>query len=255
MSSDITLIIPDAHATSEHNNNRFTWLGRFAAELKPDKIICLGDFGDLNSLCSYDKGTKGYEGRRYKKDVEAVLDAQERFFAPIKAAKKKLPQFYMLEGNHEHRIKRAIDHDAAQLDGIISFDDLGYREFGWEVTEYNGSTPGILSVDGVAYAHYHTSGILGRAISGTHPAYQLLSKQFQSCTQGHTHTLDYCVRTSANGNHIHGLVAGVFQDWEAGFAGNANLIWWKGVTIKRNVHDGHYEPQFVSLDTIRRLYS
>lgn len=34
---------------------------------------------------------------------------------------------YMLEGNHEYRINRAISTDAAKLDGIISLDDLRYK--------------------------------------------------------------------------------------------------------------------------------
>jgi hypothetical protein len=41
---------------------------------------------DMPSLCTYDKGTKGFEGRRYKQDVNVTLDAQERMFAPIKKA-------------------------------------------------------------------------------------------------------------------------------------------------------------------------
>src|SRR3546814_6957280 len=81
----------------------------------------------MPSLCSYDKGTKGFEGRRYSKDIAAAHDAQERFFAPIKATKKKLPRFVMLQGNHEYRIERAIDADAAHLDGVISPDDLLYE--------------------------------------------------------------------------------------------------------------------------------
>jgi|SRR5690606_21008129 len=249
------LVIPDSHAHPDYNNRRFNWLGKLIVDLKPDVVINLGDMADMPSLCSYDKGTKGFEGRRYHKDINAVLDAQERMFAPIKRAKKKRPRLVMLEGNHEHRIERAISADAAHLEGIISLDDLAYEDFGWEFVKYNGSTPGIIEIDGIAYAHYFTSGIMGRPVGGVHPAYQLLTKQFMSCTQGHTHTTDFCVRTAANGRMIMGLVAGVFQDYFADFAGDANEQWWKGVIFKKNVEDGKYDPQWISMEAIKKAYA
>lgn len=249
------LVIPDAHAHPSHHNERFTWLGRLVADLKPTKVIMLGDWADMPSLCSYDKGTKGYEGRRYMLDINSAIDAQERFFEPIRAAKKRLPEFIMLEGNHEFRIKRAIDTDAALLDGVISTDDLEYQTFGWDYVEYNGSTPDVRVIDGIAYAHFFTSGVMNRPIGGQNPAYQILSKQYMSGTQGHTHTTDYCVRTAANGQMVHGLVAGVYQDYDPSFAGEANKLWWRGVVFKSDVHNGMYDPRWISLDAIRREYA
>jgi hypothetical protein len=95
---------------------------------------------------------------------------------------------------------------------------------------------------------------MGRPIGGVHPAYQLITKQYQSCTQGHTHTTDYCVRTNATGRDLHGLVAGVYQDYIADFAGEANMMWWRGVVFKRDVHQGMYDPQWIGLDAIKKEY-
>lgn len=247
------LFIPDPHAHPDYHNNRFTWLGNLIADLKPDVVICAGDFGDMPSLSSYDKGTKGYEGKRYYKDVAAVIDAQEKLFAPLKARKKKLPKFFMLEGNHEYRIKRAIDYDAAHLDGVIGLNDLQYKDFGWEVVEYDGSTPGILNVDGINYAHYFTSGIMGRPIGGVNPAYQLVMKYGASCTQGHVHTFAYYHRRNAM-TDVNGLVGGVYQDWRAPFAGVANDMWWKGVVLKENVDNGEYDMRQISMNTLKKVY-
>ena len=249
------IVIPDPHATPDWNNDRFEWFGRLVVAEKPDVVICIGDFADMPSLCSYDFGTKGYEGRRYKKDIESVIDAQERFFAPIKAAKKKLPRFVMLEGNHEHRIDRAISRDAAHLDGIISQDDLGYTEFGWEYVPYSGSTPGIVIIDGVAYSHFFTSGIMNRPIGGLHPAASLISKQFMSCTMGHTHTFDHSVRTRADGTMLHGMVCGVGSDEFMDFAGEANNLWWRGIHVKHDVHDGQYDLESISMDRLMETYA
>lgn len=249
------LIIPDPHSHPDHSNVRFKWLGRLIAEIKPDVVICIGDWVDMPSLCSFDRGTTGYEGRRYAFDIAAGVEAQNIMFSTIRKRKKKMPRFIMHEGNHEHRIARAIDHNAVELQGTISMKDLQYERFGWEVVPYTGATPGINVVDGVAYAHYHTSGIMGRPVSGVSPAYQLLVKQYMSSTQGHTHTTDYCVRTNAEGRQIQGLVVGVFQDWEADYAGVANDMWWKGIVIKRNVRDGEYDPQWISMKALKEMYT
>ncbi len=249
------LIIPDAHAHPDFHNKRFEWLGQLIVDVKPDVVISIGDWVDMPSLCSYDFGKKDFEGRRYWKDIQAGIDAQERMFHYIKAAKKKRPRFITHEGNHEGRINKAVSTDAAKLDGVISVKDLMFEEFGWEYIPYRGMTPGVNVVDGIAYAHYFTSGVMGRPISGVQPAYQLLQKQYTSCTQGHIHTADWCVRTDGVGRMIMGLVCGVFQDYEADYAGEANDLWWKGVVVKRNVQDGRYDPEWISMDALKRAYS
>ncbi len=77
------LVIPDSHAKPDVPNDRFELLGEFILDLKPDVIVNIGDGADMESLCSYDKGKKSFEGRRYKKDIEAHLDAQQKMFKPI----------------------------------------------------------------------------------------------------------------------------------------------------------------------------
>lgn len=250
------LIIPDSHAHPDYHNRRYTWLGRLIADIKPDVVVDIGDFADMPSLCDYDKGKRSYEGRRYKADIECSLDAQEKLFEPIKAAKKKQPKFIKLLGNHDGgRINRAISLDAAKLEGIISVNDLEYERYWDVIVPYNGSTPGIHVEDGISFAHYFISGVMGRPISGERPAHQLVTKQFTSCVQGHIHTTDYCVRGDGRGRHIHGLVVGVYQDYDSDYAGHANNLWWKGVNVLHNVEDGQYDPEWISLDRIKREYA
>lgn len=248
--SQTHLIIPDPHAAPGEDLSRFTYLGNLIAAVKPDVVVCIGDWADMPSLCSYDKGTKGFEGRRYKSDIESSCKAQELMFAPIRAAKKKLPRFVMTTGNHDYaRINRAIEKDAV-LDGTISVSDLQYEDFGWET--YDFLEP--VEIDGVYYAHYFPTGVMGRATSGEHQAYTLLSKQFVSCTQGHTHTRDFAERTAPDGRRLMGMVTGCYIDHHHAYAGQANKMWWPGVVIKRNVHQGQYDFEFIGLDRIKAEY-
>lgn len=247
------LVVPDPHAAPGYSNVRADWIGRLILDERPDTVIVLGDLADIPSLSSYDKGKKSFQGRTYKADITSALEFNDRLWAPIRAAKKRFPYRVILEGNHEYRITRAIELQP-ELEGAIGFDDLDYHRYYDEVVRYRGSSPGIIEVDGVAYAHYFISGVMGRPIAGEHPAYSLFTKGAVSATAGHLHTLDYCVRTNALGIKTQCLVAGVAQDYDSPFAGNANDLWWRGVIVKRNVENGQYDPEFISLKRLKEIY-
>lgn len=250
------LIVPDPHAHPDFSNKRAEWVGKLIKDTKPDVVICMGDSADLASLSSYDKGKASFFGRSYERDIEAHLDFQEKMWKPMKKSKKKMPRTVFLEGNHEHRIKRVLDfepHLAGSKVGL-SFSDLDLDNYYKEVVEYEGGTPGIITVDGVSYAHFFISGVMGRPIGGEHHAYSLISKNYSSCTAAHSHTVDYAVRTRTDGKKIMGLVAGVYQDYQTPWAGKVQDLWWSGVVIKNNVEDGVYDPQFISLESLRKEY-
>lgn len=249
----VHLVLPDLHAHPDHNNDRADWMGKLILDLKPDVVINIGDMFDMPSMAEYDKGKKSFWGRTYKKDINAGLDFDERLWDPVRRAKKKRPYAIFNEGNHEFRLKKAINLQP-ELEGTISFKDFDLDRNYDEVIEYAGNTPGIVEVDGIHYAHYFVSGVMGRPVGGEHPAYSLLTKEFVSCTCGHIHTTDYAVRTTVGGKRIMGLVAGVGQDYDSGWAGEVNKLWWRGVIIKRNVQDGSYDPEWVSMDRLKREY-
>ena len=49
-----TLVIPDAHDGPEYNKDRFEALGNFIVENKPDNIVQIGDFMNLDSINFFD---------------------------------------------------------------------------------------------------------------------------------------------------------------------------------------------------------
>lgn len=252
----IHLVIPDTHTHPDHSNERFDWLGDLIVDVKPDKIIHLGDHWDFPSLSSYEVGRRAFNGRNYDKDINHGHDAHERMFNRLRRQKKRRPYSVFLEGNHENRLKKAINLNP-ELEGMqngISWRQLDLDRYYHDVVEYEGQTPSTIEIDGVHYAHYFVSGVLGRPIGGEHLAHSLLSKQYQSCTSGHTHTADYAIRTDVNGKRLMGLVAGVYQDYDSDWAGVCNRLWWRGVVIKYNVEGGSYDPRFVSLEQLRKEY-
>jgi hypothetical protein len=246
------LVIPDCHAHPDYNNSRADLLARLIIDLQPEVVVNIGDAADLPSLSSYDKGKRSFTGRSYRKDIDSHLDFQERMWEPVKRRKKKLPRTVFFEGNHEHRIEKALDL-SPELVGTVGFNDLELGKYYDEIVRYEGGTPGVKTIDGIAYAHYFISGVMGRPLSGLSPAKALVDKRHRSSTCGHSHLADWFV-TSPDGGPIMGCVAGVFQDYDAPWAGESNKLWWRGVVIKRNVENGSYDPEFVSLDRLRKEY-
>jgi Calcineurin-like phosphoesterase len=253
MSSKIHLIIPDTHAHFQHHNKRAEWLGKLINDVKPDVVIHMGDSADMPSLSSYDRGTRAFQGRSYRADIDAHLDFNNRLWDTVRSSKRKLPHRVFLEGNHEHRIKKAINL-SPELEGAISFNDLRLDDFYDTVVEYNGRSPGVIEIDGISYAHFFISGVMGKSIGGTHAAYSILQKGHGSSTAGDLHLLSYDVQTGIGGRRIQGLVSGCYQDYDADWAGEANKLWWRGVVIKRGVDNGNYDPSFVSLNRIKKEY-
>lgn len=249
MRSKTHLLIPDSHAHPDEDNRRFDWLGKLILDLKPDVVINIGDMWDMASLSGH-SSKKEIEGKRYQADIDAGVDALERMENPIRKSKKKRPRRIFTVGNHEDRIPRLV-REQPIMEGKISLRDLQLEQHGWEV--YPFLTP--VFVDGIAYSHYFVSGVLGRAVSGENPARSLINKHHMSCSMGHSHELDYALGTRADGKRIQGLVCGVFQDYKTGWNNQqSEARWWPGVVIKRNVDNGSYDPQFVSVKSLEREY-
>jgi hypothetical protein len=247
--SKIHLVIPDSHAHPDYHNERYDWLAELILDIKPDVVVDIGDWFDMPSLCAYDRGTKSFEGRRYNRDIAAGVEAQDRLYSRLRKAKRRLPRFVRTLGNHEHRINKCIERDPI-LEGTISIKDLQSKEYKWEEHRFLD----IVNVDGINYSHYFTSGVMGRPIGGEHAAHTLITKKLSSCTQGHSHLFDYTSKTSADGRKIHGCVVGVYQDYDADFAGPANALWDRGVVVKRNVQNGSYDLEKISLEQLKRAY-
>lgn len=255
MSKDI-LVVPDPHAHPEFNNDRADWLGKFILDRKPDIVVNMGDTFDMPSLSSFDKGKASFVTASYQEDIESGLDFLDRMWHPIKKAKKKRPHSVFLIGNHEERLKKVLEYNS-HLAGDrfgVSYSNYQLTDYHNEVIYYDGQTPGIYTVEGVSFAHYLISGVMGRPIGGEHHAASLISKTHSSCVVAHSHTVDWAARNTVTGQMLMGLVAGVYQDYDAKWAGQCNDLWWSGIVYLRGVSNGGYDPEFISLGALRREY-
>lgn len=210
----------------------------------------------MPSLSSYDVGKKSFEGRRYNLDVQAAREGMQALLEPIhtynasqrrKQKAQYKPRMVMTLGNHENRINRAVNDDP-KLDGMLSTDDLGYAEYGWEVYPFLE----VVIIDNIAYSHYFVTGVAGRA-AGTAAAQ--LRKCNMSCVAGHQQGRQIATATKADGTTITSIIAGSAYEHNEDYLGPQGNKHWRGVIMLHQVKYGAFDECFVSLDYLKGKYA
>lgn len=246
-------ILPDTQIKEGVPLDHLSFAGQYVAEHKPDVIICIGDFADMPSLSSYDVGKKSFEGRRYILDIAAARNGMDLFLEPIKTEQTRLkknkekqwnPRMVLTLGNHEDRITRAVNNDA-KLEGLIKLEDLPYED--WEVVPYLEP----ITIDGVSYCHYYTSGVLGRPVTS---ANALISKKHMSCVMGHVQRKEVAIQYKADGKRITGIFAGSYYQHEEDYLGPQGNTHWHGCWMLHEVNDGEFDEMPISLSYLRKKY-
>jgi hypothetical protein len=246
-------ILPDCQVKADVPLEHLSWAGRYCADHHPDVIINIGDFADMPSLSSYDVGKKSFEGRRYVKDIEAATEAMELFLAPIREEQRRLkknkekqwnPRMVLTLGNHEDRINRAVNNDS-KLEGLIKLEDLPYQD--WEVVPYLEP----ITIDGVSYCHFYTSGVLGRPVTS---ANALLAKKHMSCIMGHVQRKEVAIQYRGDGKRITGIFAGAYYQHDEEYLNPQGNAHWRGCWMLNGVEEGEFDEMPLSMAYLRKKY-
>lgn len=249
------LVIPDCQVKDGVNLDYLEKIGKYIVEKKPERIICIGDFADMESLSTYDIGKKSFEGKRYVKDIAAAQEGMRRLFQPIRdfnakarQNKEKLykPDLTLTLGNHENRINRAIN-DSPNLEGLVHIRDLEYSSFGWSVYDFLD----VVILDGVAYSHYFVTGVAGRPASS---AAAQLRKTNMSCISGHQQGLQIATASRADGARLTSVIAGSCYEHDEDYLGPQGNKHWRGFLVLHSVDNGQFDLMPVSLEYLNRKY-
>jgi hypothetical protein len=248
------LIIPDVQAKPGVDFRHLAWIGKYIVEKQPDHIICIGDFADMESLSSYDKGKQKAEGKRYSKDIESAQEAMDLLLSPMREYNKRMkktkhkqykPKMTLTLGNHEARIMRAVD-DAPELYGHLSYDDLPYED--WDV---RGFLEPVI-IDGICYSHYMANPMSGRPYGGQTSL--ILKNVGRSFIVGHAQKLDVATRHLLTGEQQWGIIAGACYLHKEDYKGPQGNDHWRGIIMAHRVIDGSFDPMFISLDYLKDRY-
>jgi hypothetical protein len=131
----------------------------------------------------------------------------------------------------------------------MSFDDFNLKEHGFTVHDF--LEPVV--IDGVAYSHYFTSGVMGRPVSS---ATTMLNKKHMSTVMGHVQDRQIAYAKRADGARITGIFAGIYyqHDEEYLTPQTGTSTTWSGVWIFHEVQDGSFDEMPVSLSYLRDKY-
>lgn len=248
------LVIPDCQIKPGDSLEFLEHVGKYIIEKKPEVVVCLGDFADMESLSSYDVGKKSFEGRRYTKDIEAARKAMQTLLGPLvkfnknaQETKKKQykPRLVFCLGNHEQRIQRAVENDP-KLEGLIKYEDLPYED--WEV--YDFLKP--VFIDGIAYSHYFPTGVMGRAAT---TASAMVSKLHMSCIAGHQQGKQVAYGKRPDGSTITCIIAGSCYEHDESYLDHQTNNHFRGILLAHRVNNGCFDECFVSLDYLKERYS
>lgn len=250
------LIIADTQVKPGHSMDYLEAIGKYIAAKKPDVIIHIGDHFDFESLSSYDKGKKSFEGRRLVADLEAGHEGMRKIMEPIwklqanqRKRKKKAydPKMVFCLGNHEYRADR-FANDNPEFEGFVGSKQLDLEQYGWEVFDY--VKPAV--VDGINYVHFLANPFTGKPYGGN--ALNQLKAVGCSFVCGHKQLLDCAIRPTLEGKMQIGIINGACYPFDEPYKGHQGNYHFRGLTMLHEVKDGFGCPTFVSLDFIMDKY-
>jgi len=249
------LVIPDLQVKPGVPLDHLDWIARYAIDKKPDVIVQIGDWADMESLSSYDVGTKAFEGRRLAADIQVANQSIAQLINPIdkEAArtftshyKRWAPRKVFTTGNHEDRILRAINLDP-KLEGLLKPDALVFKNYGFEVFPFLQP----VTIDGVAYCHYFVSGVMGRPIT---KASQLIAKLHMSCIAGHQQGYDVATSYRGDGSRITSIICGSAYQHDENYLNPQSNKHYRGIIMLNEVNNGEFDAMPVSLAYLKEKY-
>lgn len=244
------LLIPDVHAMAEDKLERLDAMAGWLADRKLPltKIIQIGDLWDLPSLCLHDKDSPAWFERKLDADLKAGFQALDKIVSIAKDHDLLQSDVVITLGNHEDRYDKfmASDNRLRSSPFPKTMKTLIHQQYK-HLTVVDFLVPYIFC--GIAFQHYHVSGVMNRPHGGERPALSMLRAHHQSVVQGHKHTLDFAEHTRPDGSKIFALVCGSFVNpkGDFSFAGAARKLWWTGFHILHVYAPGEYDLESVSL--------
>lgn len=179
------LAIGDTHWQPGMDFSHMKWIGRFAAESRPDNVVHIGDALDLSSCEMHSAAGSASQARRptFQQDIECGEDALAAYHSEI--AVGEIPHDIVF-GNHEYRAWRK-EEMAPELDGTLTLQvEQLFARYRWRTTPYKH----WLFMEGVGFVHTPMS-IMGKPIGGRYPENTIGNQATTSICFGHTHRYNH----------------------------------------------------------------
>ena len=262
-----TLVIGDSHADPRFSNERFTALGNYIADVLPDNVVQIGDFGNLDSISFHNKGKPLIaEGLRLSDDLASMQDAFNRIVQPIDALNKRnvlnkhkqyKPNVYWMEGNHEDRTWRYIQ-DKPELSGFVPIHDfVGAADRGFNVIPYKE----YVYIGGVGFTHAPLAPSNNTPLGGKFICARAAEGSQQTVVFGHVHhrsvhSVNRNTAGNPEGTRVDAISAGCFFDYNPDYVrGNeGQLNWWRGLMLLTHIAPGEVDIATIDIRRLKEVY-
>lgn len=244
--SDKTIVVGDEHVGPGQNLRRATWLARFIDDIKPNRVVHIGDMGTFDSLSAWDKDKrKKMEGRRYTRDIQALNDYVSRLHEGAYQNHENI----LLEGNHEDRIARYIDYNPV-MDGQLDYaNHIGIKDK-WKIVPYRE----YYKYNGISFTHVPIMEN-GKPVSGKLATARALEVCRDSIVFGHTHRLDYVATHRHGQTHLQeSLNVGCYFEHIDDYAKGSVTSYWRGLVVLDHYTYGRFAFEAVPMGLLKREY-
>lgn len=252
-SRDLTLVVGDVHVGPGQNLRRADWLGWAINDIRPNRVLFIGDLMTFDSLSAWDKDKrKKMEGRRYQKDIDAGREFIDRMYAQIDLLPLDYqPEFILTEGNHEERLWRYLDKEPTFDQTIDYVKDLGLDELGWRICPYKSD----YKYKGVCFTHIPITAA-GRPIARKDICSAALDTYGTPIIFGHTHRLANGQLHRKGTPHLQeALNVGCYFEHVDDYAKGSMTNYWRGLVLVNHHKQGRYSYKTIPMGDLRRMYN
>lgn len=241
------MVIPDIHVGVGLTNERMSWMGRYAADKRPEHIIQIGDWGSWDCFSGHEKpGTIRYAAKpTYSQEFSVFHDSMQKFEAEL--PKRYKPKKHCAFGNHEERIY-IYENSQPLIQGKLSGEvEQVFTSAGWTISPYGARH----YVEGVLFTHKQFD-TMGKAKSM--PA--IRRDSLCDSVSGHDHR-QLNERVPKDDGYITMVSAGCAMPdgYQPRYAEHALTGWWYGVVMLSIEHGKITDIDFVSMKQLERDYA
>lgn len=230
------LVISDCQIKPKIDTSFVEAIGKYISAKQPDIIVNIGDWWDMASLSSFDKGKLSFEGRRLQEDIDSGNAAMDKLTSLIFSIKGYHPRMIFCLGNHEQRLKR-IPRDNPEFEGFVGYHLLNLKD--WEVHDFLKP----VEVNGIWFSHYLQNPHTGKPLGGS--ALNQLKTVGNSFVVGHKQVLDVAIRPVLSGGLQLGIICGAAYMHKEDYLGYTGNNHFRGITMLYNVKNGFGNPSFI----------
>lgn len=246
------VVMGDAHDDPTiPDKSRFEWAGKYCAEHKPDHLVSIGDFLNMNSLC-FHIPDENYSGKAKPTFLNDIASGRQAFDALNSGLGNWKPEKHVTVGNHENRLYRQEDSAPSSMGMYTALYDELLTNAGFTYSAY-GDTH---LIGGVGFTHIPLS-IMGRPSSARH-LNTIGNDSVRDLVFGHRHRATAQPFPKIGGVTVTLVDTGCFLPWgykkHESFAEHTPGEWSYVLTDLRIKNRRIVDCNFVSMLTLEERY-